>query len=437
MKQDWTDQLRNKMAGYEEQPPEGLWNDIEKSLDNITTHNNPNKRAWIRVLKYSSATIAAAILCLIGFFFANKQNSIHPGITASKVISLSANKHIEVNKKDKLSTDKNLLASNEDFKTKRNTRISKSYTVVKDSNSEKSNNEMAYTEVPSKTATETDTVIKRYGKNDATNKKEYDYPKHYYNNNALEQSMHHSQNNLEFNLYVSNIPSQEINNNGYSSLLMAARTNNNGMMDVRGVMGGPINEYKNIYESSNPLLNIQSNSLNNNNAIKIKHKQPVRFGITAKYDIASQWAIETGFTYTYLTSDIYSGAEANNYQSKQKLHYVGIPINAIFSIWKNKIISVYISGGGMGEYCVDGKLTTDYTINNVVESSADEKIRDHHILWSINSSLGFQYSFLPHCGVYIEPGVSHYFKDGSDIQTIYKEHPTDFSIKFGIRFSIK
>jgi hypothetical protein len=436
MKQDWTNQLRDKMAGYEEPAPEGLWDEIEKSLDSIPKNKKSHKTALITVLKYSSATMAAVALCLIGFFFINKRNYDHSYRTSSNMISEPANKNIAISKNSNISVYNNILASAKYVNIKKNTSNPNTYSAEKDFSRNILNNEV-YTELPTKKEEKTDTIKSISGKDNTTNKKEYNYPKHYYNNTALAGNLHHVENKWDFNLYVSNIPSQEINNNSYSSLLMAARNNNSSMDICYGLMNDPIPGNKYNYETSDPLLNVQSNSLSKENKTKIKHKQPVRFGITAKYSLDSRWAIETGVTYTYLTSDIYSGADANNYQSKQKLHYIGIPINAIYTIWNNKIISVYISGGGMGEYCIDGKLTTDYTIDNIVESSADENIKDNHIQWSINSSIGFQYNFLPHCGIYIEPGASHHFKDGSDIQTIYKEHPTDFSLKFGIRFSIK
>jgi len=96
MKQDWTNQLRDKMAGYEEPAPEGLWDEIEKSLDSIPKNKESHKIAWITVLKYSSATMAAVALCLIGFFFINKQNYDHSYRTSSNMISEPANKNIAI-----------------------------------------------------------------------------------------------------------------------------------------------------------------------------------------------------------------------------------------------------------------------------------------------------------------------------------------------------
>mgnify|MGYP003591771009 CR=1 FL=1 len=121
MKQDWTDQLRDKMAGYEEPAPEGLWDEIEKSLGSIPQNKESHKIAWITVLKYSSATMAAVALCLIGFFFINKQNSDHLSRTSSNIISEPANRHIAISKSSKILANNNLVASGTDANRKKDT----------------------------------------------------------------------------------------------------------------------------------------------------------------------------------------------------------------------------------------------------------------------------------------------------------------------------
>ena len=38
-------------------------------------------------------------------------------------------------------------------------------------------------------------------------------------------------------------------------------------------------------------------------------------------------------------------------------------------------------------------------------------------------------------GVFVEPGMSYYFDDGANIQTIYKEKPLNFNLNMGIRLT--
>ena len=37
---------------------------------------------------------------------------------------------------------------------------------------------------------------------------------------------------------------------------------------------------------------------------------------------------------------------------------------------------------------------------------------------------------------YAEPGVVYYFDDGSNVNTIRKEHPFNFNIQLGVRFTL-
>ena len=39
-------------------------------------------------------------------------------------------------------------------------------------------------------------------------------------------------------------------------------------------------------------------------------------------------------------------------------------------------------------------------------------------------------------GIYAEPGVVYYFDDGSNVNTIRKEHPFNFNIQLGVRFTL-
>lgn len=39
-------------------------------------------------------------------------------------------------------------------------------------------------------------------------------------------------------------------------------------------------------------------------------------------------------------------------------------------------------------------------------------------------------------GLYVEPGVSYYFDNGSSVSNIYKEKPLNFNLEFGLRFSL-
>ena len=54
---------------------------------------------------------------------------------------------------------------------------------------------------------------------------------------------------------------------------------------------------------------------------------------------------------------------------------------------------------------------------------------------SVMGAVGAQYNVSNRVGIYVEPGVSYFFDDGSAIETIRKESPTNFTLQAGIRLT--
>ena len=174
----------------------------------------------------------------------------------------------------------------------------------------------------------------------------------------------------------------------------------------------------------------------------IKYRMPVTFGASLRFDLTNNWALETGVTYTQLSSETRSGTEKNNYGWEEKLHYVGIPLKVNRNIWSNKRFEVYASAGGAVEKCVSGKRSI---IGSVSTSSAgkdehlsggEEDIKVKPLQWSLSAAAGAQFKITEKLGIYAEPGVVYYFDDGSSVNTIRKEHPFNFNIQLGVRFTL-
>ncbi len=151
-----------------------------------------------------------------------------------------------------------------------------------------------------------------------------------------------------------------------------------------------------------------------------EHKQPVSAGISVRKRLPKGFSVETGLTYTYLASDIlYQGTDE---KVSQSLHYLGIPLRANWSFIENRRWNIYVSAGGTVEKCVFGKIGSE-------EETVDP------LQFSVMSAIGAQVNLSQHIGIYVEPGVSYYFDDGSEVQTIRKENPFNFTLQAGLRFS--
>lgn len=152
----------------------------------------------------------------------------------------------------------------------------------------------------------------------------------------------------------------------------------------------------------------------------IKHKQPLSFGISVRKALPKNFSVETGVTYTMLASEISYEGDAEKVD--QKLHYIGIPVRANWSFINDKRFTMYVSAGGAIEKCVYGKV-------------GSEKETVKPVQFSVMGAVGAQYNISNRVGIYVEPGVSYFFDDGSPIETIRKENPTNFTLQAGIRLT--
>lgn len=170
------------------------------------------------------------------------------------------------------------------------------------------------------------------------------------------------------------------------------------------------------------------------------HKMPVKIGASIRYDFNKFLGIESGLTYSFLSSDLKTGEEsAVSSWSKgvQSMHYLGIPLNLSFNIFSSRYFNAYVTAGGLMEKCVRGSLKTDEYLDGKYHGSSSTALKQKGLQWSVNGAAGIQVNILPQLGLYMEPGVSHHFSNNSKVRTIYSDKPTDFSLSFGLRYTFR
>lgn len=168
------------------------------------------------------------------------------------------------------------------------------------------------------------------------------------------------------------------------------------------------------------------------------HKIPVKVGLTARYNITGRLGVETGLTYSILSSSVKTGNSetGKNWSTgSQTLHYLGIPLNISFNILNSRYVNIYVTGGGMMEKSISGSIKTDEYVDGKFARTLTTNISPKGLQWSVNAAAGIQANILPQLGFFVEHGVSHHFKNGSRVRSIYTDKPTDFSLGFGLRYS--
>ncbi len=230
--------------------------------------------------------------------------------------------------------------------------------------------------------------------------------------------------NVSVGLYGANFMAVGASGGNRGSMIMTANTYGDPIFNKDFTMLAIVDPYLNRAGSEE-------------NEVKVKHRQPVRVGMSVRLRLTDRLGVETGMNYSYLSSDIGSGDDEGGFRTEQKLHYVGVPLGFNYGIWNTDFLEVYASAGAMAEFCVAGHSATEYVSDKTVVRRTETDVKDSRPQWSVNAAAGVQYNFNDVIGIYVEPGVSYYFNNGSSVTTIYKDKPFNFNLNLGLRFTVR
>lgn len=161
---------------------------------------------------------------------------------------------------------------------------------------------------------------------------------------------------------------------------------------------------------------------------KTRHNMPVSFGATVAYGLTDRLELSTGAVYTIATSSFEHGTSNNVTKDEQTLHYIGIPLNASYTVWGNRLLKAYITAGGQADFNVSAKVETEGHTTDIGKD---------RVQFSVGGAAGLQLNLIRQMGIYVEPGIKYYFDNGSSVQNVFKEHPCNFSLQVGLRYEIK
>lgn len=416
MEDKWIKDLRDKMAGFEIDAPEGLWNDIERST---AVPQPPRKRkftAWLYPL--SGAAAAIAILVSLFFYVGNDDLS-----QTAPVAAVSGNMTLPDE-----SAGAEMLAMNEVSEQQES--IRRAPLRAKDSHAEP----MAeYQDVmPENRSSDTDGETPAYVEEpqDATAEADAVDEGPQVSPGLLTAGRSSSGSTVRDSWTSTSKPRHDSGFSiGISSSGAFAVDLNKGYLD-------------NAYMSSDaswddsPLLGMLVGGNNRNVITDYEHHQPVRMGLSVKYAITDRLSIGSGVTYSILNSDIKRRTASRFVSGQQRLHYVGIPLDISYRFLSWNRLSLYGSAGVLGEKCVSGKIISDYRTDNNSTTRVTERTNALPFQISLNASVGIQFDIIRQLGVYVEPGISYYFDDGTAVRTIYEDKPLNVNINVGLRFNI-
>lgn len=455
MKQDWTDTLKQKMAGYEERPSDELWAALSEKAG-----LQESRRKVIPVWFWG---LSAAAALMAGIFVVTKVNdeSVNAlgGITADVAVS----EQVDAEVSEPIDTavpepvERTLAEDLAEVKSAESVSLA-DVAVGRKQDAAKVGIKQEVKDRKAKSALIAEAVpvessVSAVAENvTSVNTEEYAAEVPSENHDAREaatvesDTVEQSEPAMSWDEYLKETPSEKARARrlgGFSAGIVAGGAvggNTSGSKPTAMVMG------------ANPLAagvtktdwidkdSKASAIVYNQPEVQeeYSHKIPVKVGLTARYNITGRLGVETGLTYSILSSSVKTGNSetGKNWSTgSQTLHYLGIPLNISFNILNSRYVNIYVTGGGMMEKSISGSIKTDEYVDGKFDRTLTTNISPKGLQWSVNAAAGIQANILPQLGFFVEPGVSHHFKNSSRVRSIYTDKPTDFSLGFGLRYS--
>lgn len=448
MKEHWIEELRQKMADYQEPAPEVSWEEIEQAVSGA--------KRQARVVPMWLRRIAAAILVLIMVFVGYK--ALDHVKHTDRSLDLSQNQapvpstiHAEEPAQD-TPAEKPLLAkvSQKVRQARQSWRQSwgqapESSDTQAASPQDCSTPEVAVVEQTSEESQPSQNQEARteQKKADTYHPQTIIYPSDLHKSPAL-------RNRLTAKVYLSNAMGNSGNFSSWSNSYEKSMSDpgNQGSQGEKGDKGdkgdkgeghtdlnhgGGNDDDEEEKDGNNKTRKSDGGGTTTTETITTTqdthHYQPIRYGLSLRYRLNERWAIETGLTYSLLTSDITMTTGEQTTQLKQRLNYIGIPLKAEYLLWDSRYFNVYIAAGTMVEKMVKGHQEN-------IGTGTKEGVSIRPLQFSLNGAVGAEFNFSRQFSIYAEPGIGYYFDNGSSVSTFYQDKPLSFSLNLGLRFQI-
>lgn len=433
MKNNWQQDIHDRLGNYEIDAPKELWESIQHEMADIDGASIQNGNSSItkkrRHIAYAAAVASVALL--LGYSIYSKYaNSDPSGIAKWQIDSMPA-KSLGISALA-INHSKHFIADN-----------SPMMVYLSRDNELSTGSEASSQSMDSLDSLETISVDIK--KSDAENCKEtntvgnQDNPVKYEDRNMKDNGIHHEESYTNLIAYNADIKHHAYSSKASRWSVSTSAMGAMGTSKTTTSIGTPITVTGpgDTNWEDNPMLDI--NIFNQGKEVKTQynHRLPVRIGVKVAYALSERWSIESGLTYTRLSSDVKYGTKENYFTGEQKLNYMGIPVNVKYNAWSYKRLHLYGSVGILAEKCVSGTFKKEYILKNSRKQTETLSIDTKPLQISVNTSLGVQFDFLDNFSIYAEPGISYFCDDHSSLQTIYKEKPLNININTGVRYTIR
>lgn len=184
------------------------------------------------------------------------------------------------------------------------------------------------------------------------------------------------------------------------------------------------------------VVNAQLLSRNRPSTTEVTHRQILRLSVGVNYNFAPRWRVGTGLSYSVLESHYVTTSGTAATENKRRLTYLGIPLNLQYALLETNRFSLYLSAGPMVEAAVDCQNVRRSYLGQRVDPSREEDLPCDDWRWSLNAGAGFEFKAFRNAALYVQPGLVWHLPGPSSVESIYTARPFVFALDFGLRWTL-
>ncbi|MBE6246300.1 MAG: hypothetical protein E7110_02645 [Bacteroidales bacterium] len=159
-----------------------------------------------------------------------------------------------------------------------------------------------------------------------------------------------------------------------------------------------------------------------------RYSLPVNLGVQLQFPLGENVALGVGVNYSLLKSKYECLVDKVRHSVKQKLHYIGIPINVYGLVVDKNNFIFYINGG----IAFEKGIRAVYDLKSYTGSQSYSADIDG-VQFSVNAGLGVEYKFGNVVGLYFEPNLV-YYTNSEVMYSIRTDQPFQVKADVGLRF---
>jgi len=412
-KKDWTEQLRERLADYETDAPEGLWADIERRLtqqpSNVVAPQKQKSAVTPLWQRWISIAALVALVAGTGWWLWPKEQTQKEPLAKKEQMQSKPLAKQEPELRESpvrpVRTESSLTTENKYAPYGKKVRINQT-----------DNNILSPSYAPADNQAETEWAEVP--------------PQPQRSSQQQSPAPPASRSRAEVSPQrPSPLPSPTKNRKGVTIGLMA----NNGLMaynHTNGVQMSP--EMASRYDFSDYLPPGSTRATEEPIWLigyeeRQHHDHPISFGLTLSYPLTNRWTLSTGLVYTRLNSQFVNVLSSTPITTDQRLDYLGVPLNVQYHVLKGKGWKAYASAGAQLDWNIRAKRNTE---------GVNVNARNDHPQWSLAGGIGVEYDIIPLVGIYAEPGLRYYLKNDSKVDNFFKDQPFNWTLQIGIRLNL-